>query len=212
MCVCAFYMCVSLQARDRFVQVFISPNLREKQLLLGLCIPTTMYKRNVKCKQLLLANAVPVSSHLFSFASCIFNFIYLLFLLFCCLSMSHFLSFSKMLPSSTSSTARPPKTLRSCVRLVPILSRLLLPHPLLPADLFLHYLLLHTPTPWPTQAPSPVSKACLSLSPPRVKAGLPPHVCPSLSHSSPHFGGSCRGSGTVLSWRSSQRTRGDYRR
>ncbi|KAF3839623.1 hypothetical protein F7725_018340 [Dissostichus mawsoni] len=39
---------------------------------------------------------------------------------------------------------------------------------------FLHYLLSRIPTPCPTQTPSPVSKACLSLSPRRVKAGLPP--------------------------------------
>lgn len=46
---------VSVQATDRFPQAFIS-HLREKQLPLRLYIPTSMCKRNVKCKQALLAN------------------------------------------------------------------------------------------------------------------------------------------------------------
>lgn len=45
LCVCACTVCVSMQATDRFLQAFISPNLREKQLLLWLCIPTSMCKR-----------------------------------------------------------------------------------------------------------------------------------------------------------------------
>lgn len=221
--VCAYVLCicVSVQATDRFLQAFISPNLREKQLLLRLCIPTSMCKRNVKCKQLLLANVVPF------YLSSFLCFLYFSTFFFCCsvffpavsLCVSHFPSSSQMLPSSTSSTARPLRTLRSCARLAPMPSlyvrtppRLALPHRLLPADLFLPYPLSRTPTRWPTQAPSPVSKACLSLSPPGVKAGLPPHVYPSVSHSQPRCGASCRGSGTVRSWRSSQRTRGDCRR
>lgn len=72
-CVYVLYMCVSVQATDRSLQAFISPNLREKQLLLRLCIPTSMCKRNVKCKQLPLANTVPVSICLLSFASCTFQ-------------------------------------------------------------------------------------------------------------------------------------------
>lgn len=65
-------MCVSVQVTDRFLQAFISPcNLREKQLLL--CFPTSMCKRNVKCKQLLLANAVPLSVYLSSSRTFIFS-------------------------------------------------------------------------------------------------------------------------------------------
>lgn len=135
------------------------------------------------------------------------------------LCLFHFLSISQMLPSSTSSTVRPHRTLRSCVSLAPMsclcartMPPLRLPHLLLPADLYLPYLLSRTPTPCPTQGPSPVSKACLFLSLPRARAGLPLHVFPSHSHSRPHCGVTCQGSGTAVSWRSSQRTRGDYRR
>lgn len=124
-----------------------------------------------------------------------------------------------MLHSSTSSTVRRHRTLRSSVRLGPMsslclrtLPSLLPPHHPLPADLFLPYHRSHTPTHCPTLAPSPVSEVCLSLSPPGVKAGRRLHVCPSHSHSRPHCGETCRGSGIVLSSRSSQRTRGDYRR
>lgn len=140
---------------------------------------------------------------LLSFASCIFQPSSFLLLprLLC---LSHFLSFSQMLPSSTSSTARPLRTLRSCARLAPMSSPCarnpphpLLLHLLLPADPFLPYLLSSTPTRYPAQALLPVSKACLSLSPPNVKAGLPRHVCPSLSHSRRRCGGSCLESGTV---------------
>lgn len=154
---------------------------------------------------------------LLSFASCIFQPSFLL--LPRLPRLSYFLSFSQMLPSFTSSTARPPRTLRSCARLAPMSSQCAKnpPHPLLlrlllPADPFLPYLLSGTPTRCPAQALLPVSKACLSLSPPNVKADLPPHVCPSLSHSRQRCGGSCLESGTVQGWRSSQRTRGDYRR
>ncbi|KAG8009984.1 Rho guanine nucleotide exchange factor 5 [Nibea albiflora] len=110
-----------------------------------------------------------------------------------------------LLLSSTSNTARPPRTSRSCARLalmsppcVRTSPRLPLPQLHLRADLFLPYLLSSKPTHCSTQAPSPVSKACLSLSPPGVNAGLHPHVYPPLSHSQLPCGGSCRGSGTVL--------------
>ncbi len=133
--------------------------------------------------------------------------------------LARFLSFSQTLPSSTSSTARPLRTSRSCVRpaqmsylCVKKILRPLLPHLLLHGDLFLLYPLSTTPTLSHTQAPSPVSKACLSLSPQNVQAGLPPHGSPSLSHSHPHCGGSCQRSGTVPNLRSSQKTRGDYKR
>lgn len=87
MCAYVRYICESVQATDRFLQAFISPNLREKQLLLRLCIPTTMCKRNVKCKQLPLANTVPVSICLLSFL--FFNLLFLFLpLLFFCLSSS----------------------------------------------------------------------------------------------------------------------------
>lgn len=145
-----------------------------------------------------VANAVPVC--LLSFASCTVS----LSLLSSC-SLRSFFSFPQMLHSSTSSTVRQHRTLRSCARLA-LMSSLcvrttlpLLLFQLRPADLFLSYLQSHTPTPCSTQAPSPVLKACLSLSPPRMMAGLRLHVYPSHSHSRPHCGESYQGSGTVLS-------------
>lgn len=126
----------------------------------------------------------------------------------------------QMLPSSTSSTARLPRTLRSCVRPA-LMSSLLagrppsppLLHPLPLADLFRPCRSLSgTPRPCPTQAPSPVSKACLSPNPQELKAGLPPHASPYLSASRRHCGGSCRPSGTAPSSRSSPKTRDAYKR
>lgn len=203
-CVNELYILVPSRAADRFLQVFISPNSREKQLPLWLCIPTSTCKRNAERKQVLLAPTVPVS-------------LSLLFFFFCPTDLT--LSLAQMLPSSTSSTARPPRTLRSCVRLAPRSSQCArtspsplpprLPRPADPSPLSLQS---STHTPWPTPAPSPASRACLSPSPPRASAGLRLLVCPSLWHSRPHCGGSCPGSGTALSWRSSQRTRGGYRR
>lgn len=121
----------------------------------------------------------------------------------------------QMLPSSTSSTARPPRTLRSCVRPA-LMSSLLagrppsppLLHPLPLADLFRPCRSLSsTPTPCPTQAPSPASEACLSPNLQELKAGLPPHASPYLSASRPRCGGSCRPSGTAPSSTSSPKTR-----
>lgn len=175
-----------------------------------MCIPTSTCKRNVECKQLLLAKAFIFFPFL-SFSSLSISVVPSSLLLF---SLSHILSFSQMRPSYTSSTTRRPRTLRSCARLALMAS--LLPPPPMPADPFLPYLLSRIPTPCPTQTPSPVSKACLSLSPRRLKAGLPPLVSPSLSLSRrlsrPLCGGSCRASGTALSWWSSQMARDDYRR
>uniref|UniRef100_A0A8D3AKR2 Rho guanine nucleotide exchange factor 5-like n=1 Tax=Scophthalmus maximus TaxID=52904 RepID=A0A8D3AKR2_SCOMX len=96
-----------------------------------------------------------------------------------------------------------------CARTIPPLQ---LHRRLLPADLCLPYLLSHTLTPCLTRAPSPVSKACLFQSPQEARAGLPRRVYPLHSHSRPHCGGTCRGSGTAVNWRISQRTRGDCRR
>lgn len=153
----------------------------------------------------------PASVFLLSFAFCVAVFPPLpSFFAFCGSSLS------QMLPSSTSSTARPLRTSRSFVRLVltpslcprMLAGPLLLRHPLL-ADPFLPYRRTRTLTPSPTLAPSPVSKACLCLSPP---GGLGPRAYQSLSHSLPRCGGTCRGSGTVLSWRSSARISADCRR
>jgi len=72
MCACV-RVCVSVQAGDRFLQVFISPYLRQKQLLLQLCIPTSTCKRNVECKQLLLARSGLSVSPLFPLLPVLFN-------------------------------------------------------------------------------------------------------------------------------------------
>lgn len=100
---------------------------------------------------------------------------------------------SQMLPSSTSSTTRQPRTLRSCGRLVlmsPPFPRIrLLPRLLrlcLLADLCHPF---HPPSPH-TGCPSPVSKACLSPSLQRLKAGLRHRVSPYPSLSPPPCGGS----------------------
>lgn len=213
------YIHVSVRTADRFLQEFESPNLREKQLPLQLCIPASMCKKECQIQTSPFGKHCPCL-YLSSFL-CFLYFSTFLFLLppplFCCVCLAS--SVSQMLPSSTSSTARRPKTLRSCVRLVPMssqcvrtLPRPLLPRLLQPGDLFLLYHLCGTPTPCPTQAPSPVFKVCLSLSPVRAKAGLPPRAYPYLSRSPPCCGGSCLVSGTVLSLKSSQRIRGDYKR
>lgn len=141
------------------------------------------------------------------------------FLFACCPPSSSALCVSQTPPSSTNSTARRPRTLRSCARraLTSTLCartphRLRRPRPLQRAGLCRPCPRSHTPTLCPTAAPSPVSKACPSPSPLGVRAGLPPRVSPSRSRSRPPCGGSCRGSGTALSWRSLQRTRGVCRR
>lgn len=219
MCVGAFVdVCVSARAADRFLQAFVSSgeNSRYLDFAFHQVCATGMSNANKFSRQ------NTVSFCLIYLASRIF------FLTFLFLSPSSLLRSKnslplpspQMLPSSTSSTARPPRTLRSCVRPA-LMSSLLagrppsppLLHPLPLADLFRPcHSLSSTPTPCPTQAPSPASKVCLSPSPQELKAGLPPHASPYLSASRPHCGGSCRPSGTAPSSTSSPKTRDAYKR
>lgn len=128
----------------------------------------------------------------------------------------------QMLPSSTSSTVKPPRTLRSCARLAPTLfplaGRRLPPlprRPLPPGGRSLRCQPPSTsrpPTPCPTRAPSPACRACLCHSPLGARAGRPPRASLCPSGSLPRCGGSYRGSGTAASWRSSARTRDGCRR
>lgn len=106
----------------------------------------------------------------------------------------------QMLPSSTSSTTRQPRTLRSCARhvlMAPLCPRIrLLPWRLRlrlrqPADPCHPFRPPSPPTGSPTQAPSQASKAYLYPSPQRSKAGLPPRVSPYRCRSPPACGGSC---------------------
>lgn len=69
-------VCLSVQATDRFVQALFSL----KQLL-RLCIPTSMCKRNVKCKQV-LAYTCPISAFLIPFSKFLHLHLFL-FLLHC---------------------------------------------------------------------------------------------------------------------------------
>lgn len=128
----------------------------------------------------------------------------------------------QMLPSSTSSTAKRPRTLRSCARLALTWShsvgRRLPPRPRRPLAQGGLYLRCPPPsttrphTPCPTRAQSPACRACLCHSPPGARADRPPRASPCPSDSRPRCGGSCRGSGTAASWRSSARTRDGCRR
>lgn len=176
----------------------------ETQLLLQLCLHTpTCWNAKTNANSSLWV--VLFLSGLFSFAP--FNLKKKMSTLFFSRALfiysSLFLPLTQMLHNSISNTVRQPRTLRSCVRLVLNSSlwvrtklRLLFPHLLLPAELFLPFPHNHIPSPSPTQALS-LSKACISLNAPGVNVELLPHVC--QSHSRPRCGEICRGSGTVLS-------------
>lgn len=191
---------------------------RENSCCLHVCVPTSMCDRNVERKQVLWAKKkkkegkialTPSSTRCLVYeASCTF--------------LTSLPPPRQMLPSSTSSTAKPRRTLRSCARLAPTRSPLAerrlrppLRRPLPPGGPSLRCRPPSTtrpPTPCPTRAPSPACRACLCHSPPGARTDQSPHASPCPSDSRPRCGGSCRGSGTAASWRSSARTRDGCRR